>query len=122
MSTKHLAQIETLDKIVIPQITLDPSCRAPLWFLFSSPNLSERGEIISAIVNLTHFDISESGLEDSSMRLTESIWQETISYKPKTPLGKRLWEIRSRIVASGEPLLGWEEIEQEVAARRGEIE
>jgi excisionase family DNA binding protein len=44
------------------------------------------------------------------------------SYKPRTPLGRRLWEIRSRIIASGEPLLGWEEIEQEVAERRGEAE
>jgi hypothetical protein len=38
---------------------------------------------------------------------------------PKTPLGRRLWEIRARIVASGEPLLGWKEIEREVADRRG---
>jgi hypothetical protein len=34
-------------------------------------------------------------------------------------LGRRLWEIRARIVASGEPLLGWEEIEREIAERRG---
>lgn len=40
----------------------------------------------------------------------------------RTSLGKRLWEIRSGLVASGEPLLGWEEIEQEVAERRGEAE
>jgi hypothetical protein len=32
------------------------------------------------------------------------------SYKPRTPLGKKLWEIRKRIVASGEPLLGWDDI------------
>ena len=44
------------------------------------------------------------------------------SYKPRTPLGRRLWEIRSRITASGEPLLGWEEIGREVAERRGETE
>jgi|SRR5437016_4437761 len=44
------------------------------------------------------------------------------SYKPRTPLGRRLWEIRAKIVASGEPLLGWEEIEREVAERRGEAE
>ena len=40
----------------------------------------------------------------------------------KTPLGQRLWEIRSKSVASGEPLLDWEDIEQEVAERRGETE
>lgn len=39
-----------------------------------------------------------------------------------TPLAKRLWEIRSRVVASGAPLLGWEELEKEMAERRGETE
>lgn len=40
----------------------------------------------------------------------------------RTSLGQRLWEIRLQVVASGESLLGWEEIEQEVAERRGETE
>lgn len=44
------------------------------------------------------------------------------SFKPKTPLGRRLWSIRKRIVASGETLLGWDEIDKEVAARRGEVD
>ena len=39
------------------------------------------------------------------------------SYRPRTPLGLKLWEIRKRIVASGEPLLGWDDIEREVAER-----
>jgi len=42
------------------------------------------------------------------------------AFEPKTLLGRRLWSIRKRIVASGETLLGWDEIEKEVAARRGE--
>jgi hypothetical protein len=37
----------------------------------------------------------------------------------RTPLGRRLLAIRERIVRSGAPLLGWDQIEQEVAARRG---
>ena len=37
----------------------------------------------------------------------------------KTPLGRRLWEIRARIVASGAPLLTWDEIDQEVEERQG---
>jgi hypothetical protein len=49
--------------------------------------------------------------------------QETCSsFKPKTPLGRRLWSIRKRIVASGETLLGWDEIEKEEAARREEAD
>ena len=38
----------------------------------------------------------------------------------KTALGIRLMRIRERIVESGAPLLGWNEIEKEVAERRGE--
>jgi len=37
----------------------------------------------------------------------------------RTPLGRRLLELRSRIARSGAPGLGWDEIEAEVAARRG---
>ncbi|WP_414529024.1 hypothetical protein [Nodularia chucula] len=37
----------------------------------------------------------------------------------KTPLGERLRQIRSRIVASGKRLLDEDEIEKELASRRG---
>jgi len=48
--------------------------------------------------------------------------KSTQSRKPRTPLGRQLWKIRSRMIASEEPLLSWEEIEQEIAERRGETE
>jgi len=40
-------------------------------------------------------------------------------FTPKTPLGKKLLAIRSSIIAEGLPLLTQEEIEREVAERRG---
>lgn len=42
-------------------------------------------------------------------------------FQPKTPLGRRLWELRKQIVASGEPLLEWEDLEREIAERRGGV-
>ncbi len=45
--------------------------------------------------------------------------QKERSFRPRTTLGKRLWDIRARIVASGEKLLDWDEVEQELAKRRG---
>jgi hypothetical protein len=36
-----------------------------------------------------------------------------------TPLAKKLWEFRQKIVASGRPLLDWDDIEQEIATQRG---
>jgi hypothetical protein len=63
-----------------------------------------------------------TGLKDSSAKSAEPLWQEAISYKPRTPLGQKLMRIRERIVASGGRLLSWEEIEYEIAALRGELE
>ncbi len=37
----------------------------------------------------------------------------------RTPLGRKLLELRSQITKSGVPALGWDEIEEEVASRRG---
>jgi hypothetical protein len=47
-----------------------------------------------------------------------SILQEE-EFHPQSPLGRELWEIRQRVVASGEPLLDWEDLERELAERRG---
>jgi len=41
--------------------------------------------------------------------------------EPQTALGKRLRELRLAIVASGVKLLNWNELEREIAERRGEI-
>ena len=37
----------------------------------------------------------------------------------RTPLGRRLRELRARIMKPGAPGLSWEEIEEDVASRRG---
>lgn len=55
------------------------------------------------------------------------VWDEKLperqeapeEYVPQTPLGQRLWQIHQRIVESGEPLLDWDDVEREVAERRG---
>ena len=42
------------------------------------------------------------------------------AYEPaRTPLGAELRRLRAKIIESGEPLLSWEDIEKEVAERRG---
>lgn len=43
-------------------------------------------------------------------------------HQPRTELGRKLWEIRSQIIASGIPLLDWEGIEREIAAMRDDAE
>ena len=40
---------------------------------------------------------------------------------PRTPLGTKLWELRKKHLASGEPLLTLDEVRRAVQARRGGI-
>jgi hypothetical protein len=54
------------------------------------------------------------GTETTETPIHENVFQ------PVTPLGRKLWEIRQQIVANGEALLGWEELEQEVTERQNE--
>jgi hypothetical protein len=50
---------------------------------------------------------------------SESQTTPEAKFIPQTPLSKKLWEIRHRAIAAGLQLLNEEEIEQELAARRG---
>ena len=49
-----------------------------------------------------------------------SVAQHHGAMTSRTALGKRLWELRAHIVASGVRLLGWDDIDREIEARRGE--
>lgn len=62
---------------------------------------------------------------DRTLRLRNAISDQTASaaterFVPQTQFGRRLWKIRAKIVASGQPLLEWEQIEQDLLERRGE--
>lgn len=65
-------------------------------------------------------------VEDSGPHATDSMTSEQSDsqlveqYTPRTELGRRLWSIRQRIIASGATLMSAEEIDQELASRRGE--
>lgn len=43
-----------------------------------------------------------------------------LNYAPRTSLGEKLLAIREKILATGAPLLNQDEIEREIAERRGE--
>jgi hypothetical protein len=43
-------------------------------------------------------------------------------FTPRTPLAKRLWELRQEVLASGAPLLNLDEIRQELQTRRGGVQ
>jgi hypothetical protein len=43
------------------------------------------------------------------------------AYKPKTELGKKLWEIRRLSLANNPKLLTWDEVDAEISDRRVSI-
>jgi hypothetical protein len=66
-------------------------------------------------------------LYQGASTMTQEVDMETKTATPttpttakvaRTPFGKKLLEIRQRIVASGRPLLDWEDIDREMAAQR----
>lgn len=64
----------------------------------------------------------ELPLEDQErvLKFAQSLrLQTSTEFVPQTPLGKKLWEIRQQAIAQGMQLLSEEELEQELAERRG---
>jgi hypothetical protein len=51
----------------------------------------------------------------------EALSPPEAEYHPRTPLGKRLWDLRQQIlIAEDVELLDWSGVERELAERRGE--
>ena len=71
-------------------------------------------------------DTSQTDLLDNSARDAERRWHRLppapiADYRPRTALGRRLLELRAKIVAAGTPLLDWDGVEREVRERRGDL-
>jgi hypothetical protein len=85
-------------------------------------NVTEQGLIIPKEF-LTGIQAVEIRRDRDQIILTPSTvnepsYVEPVSYIPKTPLGKKLRELRAKIVASGEPLLTAEDIDREIDEQR----
>lgn len=56
--------------------------------------------------------------QEEVLKLAQSLKPQS-EFIPQTPLAQKLWEIRQRAIANGMKLLTEEELEQELAERRG---
>lgn len=57
-----------------------------------------------------------------AMQFTFREYTNEVEALPKTPLGKRLMELRARAISKGMPLLSQNDIEAEIATIRGELD
>jgi hypothetical protein len=65
-------------------------------------------------------DAQEQVLEFAkSLKQHQSKFQAASQFVPQTPLGRKLWDIRQKIVAAGVPLLNDYELGREILERRG---
>jgi hypothetical protein len=68
----------------------------------------------------------KKGPAKKTRRMTAAIKKQQMakdfSFTPKTQLGRDLWAIRQRIVASGVELLDWDGVHRELMSRRGGVD
>jgi prevent-host-death family protein len=80
-------------------------------------------ELIQQVVEQQQPLIIESEGKPQVVMLSIAEYERLLSAKRvevgQTPLGRKLSRIRQQIVATSEPLLGWDEVNREVAERRG---
>ncbi|AFZ54325.1 hypothetical protein H6G11_10980 [Cyanobacterium aponinum FACHB-4101] len=60
-------------------------------------------------------------LIDDLIKDNEENDSEPLNYQPKTELGKKLWALRQKSLGSQPLLNNWDEVEKELADRRGGI-
>lgn len=121
----ELVRTYQLESKMIDEFINDFAIRYRGWFLpftvyvrstVRSPTVRVSNEPFGSVEN-------ELGGEHTRVSL---LWRGALarrsetSFRPRTELGRRLWEIRQRIVRSGVDLLDWDGIEREVRMRRGE--
>lgn len=93
------------------------------WNLWKADNSIKYGVIPVEMFNIATSPTAIAFNEEiRSAEKNVGDWASKVTLKARTPLGKKLFALRAKIVASGEPLLSWDEIDAEVRKRRGEID
>ncbi|MGA2263081.1 MAG: hypothetical protein ABSH28_16820 [Acidobacteriota bacterium] len=107
------------ESLLVPQLLKDVSSRAPGWFLVAL-GLSVGSWFVQNPSNARSQPINITGFAEPGVSLPGELLPASFAFRARTALGRRLLEIRKRIVERGEPLLSWVDLEREIAARRGE--
>jgi hypothetical protein len=80
--------------------------------------------ILGRIKGTPERGVSQMSEDPETTQTTKSLSTNGMPQPPfilRTPLAKRLWELRQEIIASGVPLLSLDEVRKEVQERRGGV-
>ena len=119
MFTALSSSTPTLNSHILDQLGRDASAGS-IWFMTLLG--------WDSYLQVVEYPKTEDDLMETTLRLPKghlevrTLPSPETTFKPKTELAKRLWEIRLRSIASGEneAILDWEGVAREVAERRGE--
>lgn len=122
--TPHEGELLSTDAV---RLAMDVTGGPTLWFLWrAGSGQAPTTLLVPRIARLDPISISTPGqsiefdarvFEETADRWRE-ISRSVTAKQRRTPLGHRLDKIRERIKASGQRLLSWDEIDQELAERR----
>jgi len=118
MFTTSSASYPTLATRLFAQVGKDVSAR-PAWFIAPSG-------LDLYLWQVVEYPEIEDDLTETALRLPRGHLEmrhfptPENAFNPKTELARCLWEIRTKIIASGEPLLNWDGIQKEISERRAE--
>ena len=122
-SSEAVAKTEALEIGAFAGLLMSSTSSEAGGWTFRTSGRALREWTIRIAEDWRRIDSAENGIDEPEERLrVRADWERSIRYRPRTELGRRLWNIRARIVASGRPLLSWDELEREVVERRGEPE
>ena len=120
MKTASIARTAPIEeKVILSQLIHDTSDVASGWFLRPA-GFDPRTWDVQLLSEARSHSSAQIGLDPAASGDVEAYWQRLAGHKPRTTLGRQLWEVRGRIIASGAPLLTWEDIDRELSERRGE--
>jgi len=116
-TTSSISATPMIDKL-LNQVRIDNSAY-PIWFITPSGMDLYSWQVVEYPEN--KIELAENALKlPNEYRVFKPLPKDVGLFTPKTELAGRLWEIRKRIVASGEPLLDWNGVQKEIAQRRTE--
>lgn len=118
MKTLATAEAPVLDKVVLrQQFEWDVATEGGGWYI--SPSGLGASVWSMPVVYPSPSPVTPEALA-APAELPKVATARSPTPQPRTKLGRQLWELRQKIIESGEPLLTWSELELELAERRRE--
>jgi hypothetical protein len=116
MITSMTASNPKLLDVIFSEASRDVSAHSAWYIKYSELDL-----FYSLVGVFSATDLAKNAFQLRKDNLEVAPLPEPLSvFAPRTELARHLWEIRLRVIASGESLLDWEGVRNEVAERRAE--